>query len=67
MEIRHQSNGAFAFQSALSELYGLGHNYHLQQRRELEALTVAQVAAAARRYFAQPAITAIVRPTALAL
>ena len=66
MEIRHQSNGAFAFQSALSELYGLGHNYHLQQRRELEALTVAQVAAAARRYFAQPAITAIVRPTVVA-
>lgn len=62
MEIRHQSNGAFAYQAALNELYGLGHSYHLQQRRELEALTTAQVAAVARRYFSQPAITAIVRP-----
>ena len=62
MEIRHQSNGAFAYQAALNELYGLGHSYHLTQRRQLEALTTEQVAAAARRYFQQPAITAIVRP-----
>ena len=62
MEIRHQSNGAFAYQAALNELYGLGHSHHLTQRRELEALTVAEVAAATRRYFQQPAITAIVRP-----
>ena len=62
MEIRHQSNGAFAYQAALNELYGLGHSYHLTQRRQLEDLTTEQVAAAARRYFQQPAITAIVRP-----
>ena len=62
MEIRHQSNGAFAYQAALNELYGLGPSYHLTQRRQLEALTTEQVAAAARRYFQQPAITAIVRP-----
>jgi zinc protease len=61
-EIRNQSNGAFAFQAALHELYGLGYNYHLQQRREIEALTVDQVRTAARKYFSQPSITAIVRP-----
>jgi zinc protease len=62
MEIRHQSNGAFAFQAALNELYGLGYNHHLIQRREIEELTVEQIAEVARRYFQQPAITAIVRP-----
>ena len=61
-EIRNQSNQAFAFQAALNELYGLGHNYHLEQRRQIEALTVEQVRAVARKYFTQPAITAIVRP-----
>jgi predicted Zn-dependent peptidase len=35
---------------------------YLAQRRQLEALTTEQIAAAARRYFQQPAITAIVRP-----
>jgi zinc protease len=61
-EIRNQSNGAFAFQAALNELYGLGHSYHLEQRRQVEALTVEQVRAVARKYFTQPAITAIARP-----
>jgi zinc protease len=62
-EIRNQSNQAFAFQAALNELYGLGHSYHLEQRRQIEALTVEQVQAVAKKYFSQPAITAIVRPT----
>ncbi len=62
MEIRNQSNGAFAFQAALNELYGLGHSYHLEQRRQVEALTIDEVRAVARQYFTQPAITAIVRP-----
>ena len=61
-EIRNQSNQAFAFQAALNELYGLGCNYHLEQRRQFAALTVEQVRAVARKYFRQPAITAIVRP-----
>ncbi|MDR3405460.1 MAG: pitrilysin family protein [Chthoniobacter sp.] len=63
-EIRNQSNQAFAFQASLNELYGLGHNYHLEQRRQIEALTVEQVQAVARKYFTQPAITAVVRPNA---
>ena len=67
MEIRHQSNGAFAYQAALNELYGLGHSYHLRQRREMEALTVAEVARVARQYFEKPAITAIVRPASEAV
>jgi zinc protease len=61
-EIRNQSNGAFAFQAALNELYGLGHSFHLEQRRQIEALTLEEVRAVARKYFTQPAITAIVRP-----
>jgi zinc protease len=61
-EIRNQSNQAFAFQAALNELYGLGHNYHLEQRRQIEALTVEQVQAVAKKYFTQPAITAVARP-----
>jgi len=61
-EIRNQSNGAFAFQSALNELYGLGHSYYIEQRHQIEALTLDEVRAVARKYFTQPAITAIVRP-----
>ncbi len=61
-EIRNQSNQAFAFQVALNELYGLGYDYHLEQRRQIEALTVEEVRAVARRYFTQPAITVVVRP-----
>ncbi len=61
-EIRNQSNGAFAFQAALNELYGLGHSHHLEQRRQIEALTLDEVRAVARKYFTQPAITSIVRP-----
>jgi zinc protease len=61
-EIRNQSNQAFAFQAALNELYDLGYNYHLEQRRQITELTVEQVRAVARKYFSQPAITAIVRP-----
>lgn len=61
-EIRNQSNGAFAFQVALNELYDLGYNYHLEQRREIEALTLEEVRAVAKKYFSRPAITAIVRP-----
>jgi zinc protease len=61
-EIRNQSNQAFAFQAALNELYGLGYNFHLEQRRQIGELTVDQVRAVARKYFTQPSITAIVRP-----
>jgi len=62
-EIRNQSNGAFAFQAALNELYGLGHSYHLEQRRQIEALTLEEVRAVAQKYFTQPAVTAVVRPS----
>ncbi len=61
-EIRNQSNGALAFQVALNELYGLGHNYHLDQRHQIEALTLDEVRAVAGKYFTQSALTAIVRP-----
>jgi zinc protease len=61
-EIRNQSNSALAFQATLNELYALGCNYHLEQRRQIAALTVEQVQAVARKYFTQPSVTAIVRP-----
>ena len=64
-EIRNQSNQAFAFQAALNELYGLGYDFHLEQRRQIAALTVEEVRAVARKYFSQPAITAIVRPASV--
>src|SRR5258708_32824057 len=48
-EIRNQSNQSLAFQVALNELYGLGHNYHLKLRHEIEALTVEEVRAVARK------------------
>jgi zinc protease len=61
-EIRNQSNQAFAFQAALNELYGLGYNFHLEQRRQIGELTVEQVRAVARKYFSGAAITTVVRP-----
>ncbi len=60
--IRNQSNDALAFACALDELYGLGHRHHETLRPRVEAVTHAQVREAARRYFSQPPVTAIVRP-----
>ncbi len=60
--IRNQSNDSLAFACALDELYGLGHRHHETLRPRVEAVTHAQVREAARRYFSQPPVTAIVRP-----
>ena len=62
-EIRHQSNDAFAFSSALDELYGLGATHYRELRRQVEAVTLEDVRRVARKYFAeQPAVVAVVRP-----
>ncbi len=63
MEIRNQSNDAFAFASALDELYGLGFDHYRDLRKEIEGVTLEEIRRVANRYFLeQPAITAIVRP-----
>ena len=61
-EIRNQSNDALAFSCALDELYGLGADHYRSLRRRIEAVTEEQVRDACRRYFSQPAVTAVVRP-----
>ena len=64
LDIRNQSNDAFAFCCALDELYGLGFANCKKSRAETEAVTLEEVARVAQKYFGpqQSAITAIVRP-----
>ncbi len=61
--IRNQSNDALSFSCALDELYGLGHRHYEGLRQRVEAVTLDQVRDAARRYFTQAHVTAIVRPS----
>ena len=60
--IRNQSNDALAFSCALDELYGLGARHYEGLQQRVEAVTLEQVRDAARRYFTQASVTAIVRP-----
>lgn len=65
IEIQNQSNDAFAFASAVDELYGLGYDHYKIVRREVEAVTLEDTRRVANEYFLkQPPITAIVRPPA---
>lgn len=58
-----QSAAALAFHCALDELYGRGYAHYRQLVPELEALTLEQVRAVARKYLeGKPSITAVVRP-----
>ena len=62
-EIRNQSNDAFAFSTALDELYGLGATHYRELRSRVEAVTLQDIRRVAKKYFAdQPAAIAIVRP-----
>ncbi len=62
-DIRNQSNDAFAYSSALDELYGLGALHYRELRREVESVTLEDVRRVAKKYFAdQPAVIAVVRP-----
>ncbi|MEO8352994.1 MAG: pitrilysin family protein [Chthoniobacteraceae bacterium] len=62
-DIRNQSNGNFAFLTALDELYGLGYARYLSLHEQIEKVTLDEVRRVARKYFAeQPALTAIARP-----
>ena len=64
-EIRNQSNDAFAFMTALDELYGLGAEHYREMRREIEAVTLEDVKRVANQYFLhQYPVIAVVRPEA---
>jgi len=61
--IAHQSNSSLAFTASLDELYGLGYLHYRDVPAAIEAVTLADVRAAARHLFhRQPAVTAVVRP-----
>jgi zinc protease len=63
MDIQNQNNDAFAFTTAVDELYGLGFDHYQVLRREVEAVTLDETRRVANEYFLrQPPITAIVRP-----
>jgi zinc protease len=63
LEIRNQSNDAFAATTALDELYGLGFDHYKSVRKEIEAITLDQVKQVAQKYFEnKPGVFAIVRP-----
>ncbi len=62
-DLRNQSNDAFAYASALDELYGLGFDDYRHLRERIEALTLDDVKAVAQKYFhGAPSVLAIVRP-----
>ncbi len=61
--LRNQSNDAFAHACALDELYGLGFDEYTRLRARIEAVTLEDVRAVARRVFGEaPSVLAVVRP-----
>lgn len=61
--LRNQSNDAFAHACALDELYGLGFDEHSRLRARIEAVTLEEVRAVARKIFCEaPSVIAVVRP-----
>jgi zinc protease len=62
-EIRNQSEDAFAFVTALDELYSLGFAHHETMKAEISAITIEDTRRVAQKYFRdQPGILAIVKP-----
>jgi zinc protease len=61
--IRNQSLEAFAHVVAVDELYGLGAEHHARRAAEINAVTLGQVRAVARKYFHEPCrATVLVTP-----
>ena len=61
--MRNQSNDAFAHACALDELYGLGFDEYTRLRARIEAITLDDVRAVARKLFREaPSVLAVVRP-----
>jgi zinc protease len=66
--IRNQSLEAFAHVVAVDELYGLGAEHYAQRMAEINAVTLEQVRAVARRYFHEPSrATVLVTPASTAM
>jgi zinc protease len=66
--IRNQSLEAFAHVVAVDELYGLGAEHYAQRMAEINAVTLEQVRAVARRYFHEPSrATVLVTPASAAM
>jgi zinc protease len=64
-DIRNQSEDALAYSCALDELYGVGYNYYMTERAQLEAVTLDQAKQVCQKYFLdKPRIIAIVAPEA---
>jgi zinc protease len=62
-QIANQSNDAFAYMSALDEIYGLGFDHYKQLETRVNAVTPADIKRVASKYFGeQPHVLAIVRP-----
>jgi len=62
-DIHNQSNDAFAYATALDELYGLGFDHYKQLRKKVEGITLDEIKRVANKYFLdQPTVTAVVRP-----
>ncbi|MCX6966976.1 MAG: pitrilysin family protein [Verrucomicrobia bacterium] len=61
--MRNQSNDAFAHACALDELYGLGFDEYTRLRARIEAISLDEVRAVARKLFNEtPSVLAVVRP-----
>lgn len=62
-EIRNQSEDAFAYATALDELYGLGFDHYKKLKDQVRAVTMEDIKRVAAKYFEnQPEVIAIVRP-----
>jgi zinc protease len=62
-DIRNQSEDAFAYMTALDELYGLGFNYYKEEKAKLQAVTLEDIKRVANKYFLnKPDVMTVVRP-----
>ncbi|MDP9292272.1 MAG: insulinase family protein, partial [Verrucomicrobiota bacterium] len=62
-EIRNQSEDAFAYASALDELYGLGYAHYRELKEKVNAVTLDDIKRVAAKFFhEQPNVIATVRP-----
>ena len=62
-QIANQSNSAFAYMSALDELYGLGFDRYKELEAKVNAVSTSDIKRVAQKYFSrQPHVLAIVRP-----
>jgi zinc protease len=62
-DLHNQSNDAFAYSTALDELYGLGFDHYKELKKSVEAVTPEDIRRVASKYFQdKPSVLAVVRP-----